>query len=522
MQNCGPMPLRHEVEVAAPLDEVRAAAQELFGGAEEFTLRTELREDFAVTVQLSERDGHTVVAVVGEPPEPIPYFQWFIGPMGRRATRQALAHAAARLAAAAEGRPPPPAPKRSALAPPVNFGHAEGSAIATAAAATVIAGFGSTLFSANVDFITDAFDKTDRAVGVGSAVTRSGLLVALVAAALADRMGRRRMLLVSTAGVCVASALSAVAPTFESFIAFQLLSRGFFNAVFVVSGIIAVEEAPERGRVYALAMVTLAWGAGEAIGVILLPLGDIAGETWRLSYVANAFMLFAIRGLSRRLPETTRYRHAAESLVPRGRFRDLTVPTYRSRLLLVLTAGFLLQVMAAPSSQFNNRFLGDERGFSGLEIALFLAVVGGLPGLAGLFAGGRFAESIGRKPVAVWGTTVGSAATVVFYLSSGLPLWLLGTVNAFVVSATVPAVRAFGTELFPTEVRGTASAAILVTGVAGSVTGLVAAGVLSDHMSLGGAVAWMGIAPVLAALFFLARLPEPSHQDLDVISPPVT
>lgn len=515
------MSYRHEAQIAAPAQEVRAAARELFGDAEAFSLDTHAREDVPVRLDLEARDGSTQVVLTTERPEPIPYFQWLVGPQVRRVTRGALAHAAGCLAARVEGSQPPSPPKRSVFSPPVVFGHAEGSVIATASAATVVAGLGSTLFSANVDFITEAFQRTDRAVGIGSAVTRVGVLVALVAAALADRVGRRRMLLASTAGVCVASGLSAVAPTFESFIAFQLVSRGFFNAVFVVSGIIAVEEAPERGRAYALAMVTLAWGAGEALGVAMLPLGDLGSETWRIAYGVNALMLFAIPGFARRLPETTRYRDAAARLVPRGRIRDLTLPSYRARFLLVMASALLLNIMAAPSSQFSNRFLGDERGFSGLEITVFLAVVGGIPGFLGLFVGGRLSETIGRRPVAVWGTAIGTALTVAFYLTSGPPLWLLGTVDTLLVAATVPAVRAFGVELFPTEARGTAAAAIVVTGLLGSAIGLVTVGVLSDHMSLGGAVAWMGIAPLIAALVLLPLLPEPSHKDLDVISPPL-
>lgn len=511
----------HEVEIAGAPDDVRAATEELFGHSDNFVLHSELRADMPVGVEYEASDGGTRAVLTGERPEPIPYFQWFVGPNLARLSKKALAHAGQRIRAAVEDTDPPRPPKRSVFAPPVPFDTEQAHVLAVVAAATLIAGLGSTLFSANVDFITEAYDQTNRAVGVGSAVTRVGVLVALVAAALADRLGRRRLLLVSVVGVCAASGLSAVAPTFETFIAFQLVSRGFFNGVFAVSGIIAVEEAPERGRAYALAMVTLAWGAGEALAVVLLPLGDLGPQAWRISYGVNALMLLAIPGIARRLPETTRYRDAAARMLPRGRVRDLVVPRYRGRFVVVLVAALLLNIMAAPSSQFSNRYLGDERGFSGLEIAIFLAVVGGIPGLMGLFLGGRLSETVGRKGVAIWGTAAGTVTTMIFYVSTGLPLWILGAVDAVLVAGTVPAVRAFSTELFPTEVRGTAAAGFVVTGLIGSAAGLILVGVLSDHMSLGGAVAWLGIAPLLAALLLLPRLPEPAHEDLDVISPPV-
>jgi MFS family permease len=75
-------------------------------------------------------------------------------------------------------------------------------------------------------------------------------------------------------------------------------------------------------------------------------------------------------------------------------------------------------------------------------------------------------------------------------------------------------------ELFPTEVRGTANALLLVCSVAGSAVGLVLAGTLSDAIGdLGLAIAICGIAPILAAIFLLPRLPESQGRELDEVSP---
>jgi MFS family permease len=75
-------------------------------------------------------------------------------------------------------------------------------------------------------------------------------------------------------------------------------------------------------------------------------------------------------------------------------------------------------------------------------------------------------------------------------------------------------------ELFPTEVRGSSNALLLVCYVAGSAVGLLAAGQLSDPMGgLGYAIALCGIAPLLAAVFLLPRLPESQGRELDDVSP---
>lgn len=523
------MSYRHELLVEAPPERVREVAHGEFGAVDDpgeglrLTLASRTPEDLHLSLRVDAADGGTRIELTGERTWRIPYFHWFFAWPLRRADRDAIAQVAAGIAAAAEGREPPRAPRERfrSLAPPVRFDERQSSTIATAAAMVLVAGLGASLFSQNVDFIAEAFDVSNRAVGVASAVARAGLVVALVAAALADRIGRRRLLLWSVAGVCVASGLSGLAPTFEIFAAAQLVSRGFFNAALIIGTIVVIEEAPERARAYAVGMLTLAWGAGSALAVVLLPIGDLGTQAWRLAFFVNASLLVLLPGFARNLPETTRYTSLANRFAPRGRVAELFQAPYGRRFALTLAFVFLAQTFSAPSAQFTNRFLGDERGFSGLEIALFLGVVAGLPGLMGVLWGGRFSETLGRKRVGIGGTIGGTVATMVFFLNSGLVIWVAATVAAVLGSMAAVALRAFGPELFPTEVRGTANGGIIIAGLLGSATGLVVAGQLSDTMSLGTAVAWVGVGPLIAVLVFVPLLPEPRERDLDVVSPPM-
>ena len=81
-----------------------------------------------------------------------------------------------------------------------------------------------------------------------------------------------------------------------------------------------------------------------------------------------------------------------------------------------------------------------------------------------------------------------------------------------------PALGAFSGELFPTEIRGTANAFLLVAGVLGSALGLVLSGILSDSWGLGPAIAVLGI-PSALACGLLLRLPEPAAHTLEEVSP---
>jgi len=86
-------------------------------------------------------------------------------------------------------------------------------------------------------------------------------------------------------------------------------------------------------------------------------------------------------------------------------------------------------------------------------------------------------------------------------------------------TAVASIVQAEGTNGIPFEARK-AQAVAAREGVAGSVTGLLLAGLLSDQLhDLGLGIALCGIAPIIAAVFLIPRLPESSGRTLDEVSP---
>ena len=450
----------------------------------------------------------------------VPYFEWLLGPFLRRGERRALRFQAARLTAEAEGRPPPERRRRFPLVPPVPFEPRAIALLATVAAIAALANFGGALFGQTADSVTNTFGSSTKALGVALAVSRGGVLVSLVASALADRQGRRRLLLICFAGVCVTNAVSAVAPGFIVFTSAQVFTRAFVNGAIIVAGIAVVEEAPEGARAYALSMLALAYGAGFALAVVLLPLSDIATQSWRISFGVSALSIAFLPRFARSLRETGRYTDLVRRATRRGRVREVFDRAYGYRFLLLALAAFLTNFFSAPSSQLMNRFLTDEQGFSNTMIAVFRGVTNGLPGLLGVVIAGRLAETRGRRPVAIVALAVASAIQMIFFLGSGAVLWVASTFAIIAASSAAIVLAAFDAELFPTEVRGTSNALLLVCGVTGSAAGLLLATNLDGVVGgLGPAIAICGFAPLLAALFVMPWLPEPADRTLDEVSP---
>ena len=460
-------------------------------------------------------EAHTEVAV--------PFLGWFVSFQARVAAKRALRHLGARVEAAIDGTEPPPLPRRWPIVPPVPFTNEQTGRLAALATAAIVVNFCGALLTQNGDAVTDTFGRTDQELGAALAIARAGVLVSLVVVALADRLGRRRLLLVAIVGACAANALAGLAPSFEFFTGAQLLTRAFANGALVIAGIAVVEEAPEGARAFATAMFGLALGAGVALSVIVLPFADLGDYGWRISFFVSAAAVILVPFIARNLRETHRYTSVARTVLRRGRIREVFQHAYGKRFVLLALAAFLANFFAAPSSQLTNRYLTNAHDFSNSDVALFRGVTLGLPGLIGILLAGRLAESRGRRPVTIIGLLVATVFQMAFFLTDDALLWITPTIAIVAAACGGLALATLDAELFPTETRSTSNGFLLVAGVVGSAAGLVLATQLRDTMGgLGPAIALCGTATIVAAIFVVPRLPETAARDLDAVSPTET
>jgi MFS family permease len=462
----------------------------------------------------------TIVRLTGSSSLRIPYFGWFVRLVVWVAARRALRDAATRLRAEISGASPPAPRSRSHVLPPVAFTAEHANRLAALAAVGVIAAFGGALLTQNGDAVTRSFNQSDQALGFALALARAGVLVSLVASSLSDRYGRRRLMLWCLIGMCVANALSAVAPSFEVFAGAQLFARAFVNGTLVVASVAVIEEAPEAARAFAFSMFALALGAGFGVSVVLLPAVDLGGDWWRLAFAVSALSLMLLPGLARRLHETRRYAGLRQRTDRRARLRESFDRRYGGRFLLLGLVAFLANVFSAPSSQLTNRYLTKVHDYSNSQVALFRTVTSGVPGIVGVLLAGRLAETRGRRPVIMIGLLIASVFQMAFFLGSGVLLWIMPTIAIVAAACAGLGVGAANAELFPTEARGTSNGFLLTCGVAGAAVGLLVATHL-EHLvgGLGPAIALCGIAPLAAALLIVPRLPETRARTLEEISP---
>lgn len=475
-----------------------------------------------LTVAVGALDGATGLDLALTSEARVPYFGWFVRLVSWLSAPRLLRHAADLVRADLQGAPAPATPKQLPLLPPVRFTAEQAARLGAIAAVAAIASFGGALLTQNGDAVTRSFDRSDDALGFALALVRAGVLVSLLATAMSDRLGRRRMLLVCLTGICVANALTAMAPSFEVFTASQFVTRALVNATLIVAAVAAVEEAPEGARAYSFAMFGLALGAGFAATVVLLPLADLGDDGWRIAFGVSGLSVLALPSLARNLRETRRFRRV-EHASTRGRLREVFDRRYGRRFALLGALAFLTNVFSAPSSQLTNRYLTDTHDYSNSEVALFRGITAGLPGVIGILIAGRLAESRGRRPVTIVALVVASLFQVAFFLGDGPLLWLMPSIAIVAAACAGLAIGTMDAEFFPTEVRGTSNGFLLVCGVAGSALGFFLATQLDDLVGgLGPAIALCAIAPLVAAVLIVPRLPETRARTLDDISPSET
>ena len=175
------------------------------------------------------------------------------------------------------------------------------------AAASMSSAFVNTLFTQTVNFAADDFGVSDTGIGVGGAIVRVGIILVLPFAVLADRIGRRRVVMAMAVAAPLVTAAGALAPTFPILVATQAIGRPLGLALDFLVAVVAAEEMPRNSRAYAVSLLAMASGLGAGVAVMALPLADISASSWRLVYVVALVWLVVAVDIARRLPETKRF-----------------------------------------------------------------------------------------------------------------------------------------------------------------------------------------------------------------------
>lgn len=347
-----------------------------------------------------------------------------------------------------------------------------------------------------------------------------GMLVgAALFGRLADRFGRRRVLILTVSSDAIFGLASVFSPDFATLLAFRFLTGMAVGGTLPVDYAMMAEFLPARNRGRWLVALEGFWSIGT-VAVALAAWGVSAagvGDGWRYIFAATALPAIFGLGLRFLVPEspmfllkTGRAEEARavidEILVENGRealrpHETLALPAatpsvsifsgpLRRRTATMLTIWFLVSVSYygiftwLPARLATGEGFGFVRGY-GFLVLVALAQV---PGYA-LAAYG--VEKWGRRPTLAGFLAASALGCLLFTLTTATPVLLAASIMlmSFALLGSWGALYAYTPELYPTAARATgmgAAGAVARLGglLAPSVFALVAAQNLSLAIAL--------------------------------------
>ncbi|NMI00749.1 MFS transporter [Pseudonocardia acidicola] len=300
----------------------------------------------------------------------------------------------------------------------------------------------------------------------------------------ADRLGRRRSMIVTITGVGLATALMGALPTHDTigmlapvlFVALRLVQGLLVGGVVASTHTLGTETVPQRWRGLVSGLIS---GGGAGLGAVIASLVFLAVSAafpgpaftewgWRVMFfaglLASAFSLVLFRFIE----ESPLWAAAAHKATPQqaARARDLWAPGRRVVLLtslgLVVGAGAQYYL----TSGFLPTFLGSVNEVPAGSRGLLLVWMS-LAILPVALLVGHLSECFGRRRVflAVGGVNLVALPLLVAAMA-GLgptdtgPLLGYGLLLTVLANASYAAVPIYLNERFPTRLRATATAVV--------------------------------------------------------------
>lgn len=405
-------------------------------------------------------------------------------------------------------------PRNPWWAPPQRLDAQSGHVIGVLCLMSVLAGYMGVLLSQTISYVSDEFGAETGTQGIVLSLVRVGILASLVIAFLSDRFGRSKMLSIGLVGGLLITAATAASVNLWTYALSQTLARGCTAAAAILIGVIAAEEMPAGSRAYAASLLSMSAALGAGIMVMLLPLTDLDLRLWRVLFLIPLAAAPVLWWMIKTLPETRRFLIAKTSPAA-----ATLANTQKRRLLLLGIAAFMLLAFITPASQFLNEFLREEHNFSGAKITIYLLLTSTPAGVS-LYLAGRWSDLLGRRRIAMLGLVGVGIFTVLRFVSGGWQLWTWGLLSSIFASSITPTIGVYGPELFGTSKRGQSNGILTVIGVAGSATGLLLVGQMTERWFSFGVTFTVMSAAVLLVLVLVAFLfPETAKQELEVLNP---
>lgn len=370
-------------------------------------------------------------------------------------------------------------------------------------------GYAFTILGVGAPFIGKSFGLDQAGIARMYAWISINSIGALMLSRMADRIGRRRIVMLSLLITPICSFGAAVSARVEFFIIFEIFVYAAVGATFGASFVMLAEALPIDQRSKGQGLANLATGIGGGLCVILAPILSHFGLSWRWLLALPAVGLAIVPSIGRILPESERWAKAAVSgAAARSRFYDVFGSVYRRRTVPLIVATLLGEASGAAVATWVYYHAVSVIGLSPGKGAAIL-LIGGTLSTAGLALGVWMADRIGRVRSIVILGLAGMVGVLAYYW--GPPerfawpmLWLLIAHTWFATTGRglIVAANSAVTELFPTALRGAIMGWLTLCVAIAAVAAQVTIAVLAGRAGLSDVVGWIALLTIPCVLIW--------------------
>lgn len=369
-----------------------------------------------------------------------------------------------------------------------------------------------TLIASNLGWLFDGYETYALVISVGVALRQlldpsqysqipvyAGTVIAvtllgwgiggLIGGIIADYLGRKRTMLLAILAYSIMTGLSAFAWDWWSFVILRFLVGVAIGSEWVTGTSIVAELWPDKNRGKGVGLMQTGFGVGFFLASVawffIFPIGPNAWRVMFLLGVAPALLTLWIR---RSIPESEKWERvsaqraaamargksgatlsAQEQALARFTVADLFAdPVIRRRVILAFLMSLATTFAFWGISAWLPPYIATaatKAGLNAQQWASYAAMANNGGAIIGYAAFGFFADAFGRKPTTIAYVALALLSVpVVFLWTTDLNavLWAAAVSGAF-VSGQYTWMAAWLPELFPTRVRGTATAFVFNT-----------------------------------------------------------
>ena len=426
----------------------------------------------------------------------------------------------------ASGAPPPTG--NPWWIPPVPFGRVPATVppehlrlLGAVALASLFENFDQAMLTQAIKQIAADFSIAEQALGSLLGWVRLGAVPALLLIPFADRLGRRRLFLVSTLGMSLATVACAFTPTATAFVLLQMLARTFMVTLAATAFVIVSEEVAAEHRGWSIGVLGALGAFGVGLSALLFAAIDVLPYGWRAMYVVGVVPLLLLPMFRRRVRETRRFELHRSTRSPEriGWWRPLVslVRDYPGRTFFISLISACVSGASGVAYNFSAFFVQKVHGWAPGQYSLMLFSAG-FVGVVGHPFAGRMADRRGRKRIGFLFFASFPLLAVLFYVGPGWTVPLSWIPLVFVLTGSSTIVRALATELFPTSYRGTASGWLQLLEALGAAVALFAVSALTaeGESAIPAVRAVVFVSWIAAAVVLL--VPETGRRELEEIA----